>query len=145
MELRSANLADAAQIARISRMAREVAMPYLPDLHTPADDLAFFTSELESSNCQVAIVDGEVVGFACVRDGWLNHLYVAPDFQGQGIGSALLALFGDSIEQFWVFQRNTKARAFYIKHGFVEVELTDGSGNEEQEPDVRFSAPVIHS
>ena len=139
MQIRPATTQDLVSIAQISRVARATAMPYLPDLHTPEQDLAFFKSELETSNCQVALESGEVVGFGCVRDGWLNHLYVSPSHQGQGIGSALLSHFGDSIEQFWVFQRNTKAREFYIKHGFVEVELTDGSGNDEQEPDVRFA------
>jgi hypothetical protein len=30
------------------------------------------------------------------------------------------------------------ARRFYERHGFVAVEHTDGAGNEEREPDVRF-------
>jgi GNAT superfamily N-acetyltransferase len=118
-------------------------MPYLPDLHTSDEDLAFFTSEITNSDCQVALIDGRIVGFGCARDGWLNHLYVSPDFQGQGIGSALLAQFGPSIQQFWVFQRNTRARDFYKSHGFVEMELTSGEGNEEREPDVRFVSPAI--
>lgn len=145
MEIRGAISADAARLARISRQARATAMPYLPELHTSAEDLVFFASELESSNCQVALVGGEIVGFACVREGWLNHLYVLPEHQGQGIGSALLAQISDQIEQFWVFQKNIRARDFYKKHGYFEVEFTNGEGNEEQEPDVRFSTAVIHN
>ncbi len=145
MELRSAQAADSAQIPQIARSARETAMPYLPDLHTPAEDLAFYSSELENSNCQVALVAGQVVGFGCVRNGWLNHLYVSPEFQGQGIGSALLNQLNGEIQQFWVFQKNLHARDFYKRRGFVEVEFTNGEGNEEQEPDVRFSSLVIHS
>jgi hypothetical protein len=30
------------------------------------------------------------------------------------------------------------ARRFYQQHGFVPAEFTDGSGNEEREPDIRF-------
>lgn len=138
MALRTANLEDAPDLARICRAARKSAMPYLPDLHTREEDLAFFESELASSRCQVALLGGEVVGFACVRDGWLNHLYISPGFQGQGVGSELLNHFRAEIEQFWVFQRNFSARHFYQKRGYVEVELTDGEGNEEKEPDVRF-------
>ena len=40
--------------------------------------------------------------------------------------------------QFWVFQENERARRFYEAHGAVAVELTDGSGNEERTPDVRY-------
>ena len=36
----------------------------------------------------------------------------------------------------WVFQKNTAALAFYRARGFREVERTDGSRNEEREPDV---------
>jgi ribosomal protein S18 acetylase RimI-like enzyme len=41
----------------------------------------------------------------------------------------------------WVFQRNEGARAFYAKHGFTEVERTDGAANEEREPDVLLAWP----
>lgn len=145
MEIRPASPVDSAEIARVSRAARTRAMPYLPDLHTPSEDLAFFSSEISTSDCKVALIDGQIVGFGCVRAGWLNHLYVSPDFQGQGIGSALLTQFGPSIEQFWVFQRNTQARNFYKAHGFVEIELTDGEANEEREPDVRFERQSLGS
>jgi len=39
---------------------------------------------------------------------------------------------------FWVFQRNEGARRFYERHGCRLVELTDGSGNEEKEPDALY-------
>jgi hypothetical protein len=40
-----------------------------------------------------------------------------------------------------VFERNSGARAFYARHGFTEVTRTDGSGNEEREPDVLLTWP----
>jgi hypothetical protein len=40
--------------------------------------------------------------------------------------------------EFWVFQQNERARRFYEAHGAVAVEFTDGSGNEEETPDVRY-------
>jgi hypothetical protein len=39
----------------------------------------------------------------------------------------------------WTFQANTGARRFYERHGFVAVDATDGSGNEERAPDVRYA------
>ena len=33
------------------------------------------------------------------------------------------------------------ARAFYARHGLVELERTDGSGNEERAPDLRMAWP----
>jgi ribosomal protein S18 acetylase RimI-like enzyme len=40
--------------------------------------------------------------------------------------------------QLWTFQTNGAARRFYERHGFEAVELTDGAGNEEHWPDVRY-------
>ncbi|MDI1289066.1 MAG: GNAT family N-acetyltransferase [bacterium] len=137
--VRSVQQSDDAQVARLSRRSREKAMPWLPDLHTPAEDLAFFASEIGSSVGWVAIESDRVLGFALTRGEWLNHLYVDPDSQGAGVGSALLAeavgVVGPGI-RLWTFLRNERARDFYADHGFVEVERTDGRGNEEREPDV---------
>ena len=36
------------------------------------------------------------------------------------------------------FQVNGPAQRFYERHGFIAVEHTDGSGNEEHEPDIRY-------
>jgi hypothetical protein len=69
----------------------------------------------------------------------VEHLYVQPDFQRAGIGSALLEVAKSRRPgglRLWVFQRNHGARAVYARHGFTEVRFTDGSDNEEQEPDV---------
>ncbi len=33
------------------------------------------------------------------------------------------------------------ARAFYARHGLVELERTDGAGNEERAPDIRMAWP----
>ena len=40
-----------------------------------------------------------------------------------------------------MFESNVAARAFYARHGLVELERTDGSANEERRPDVRMAWP----
>ncbi len=75
---------------------------------------------------------------------WLDHLFVRPDAKGEGIGSMLLDLVkGLRPHGFclWVFESNTPARAFYGHRGLVELERTDGSGNEEKAPDIRMAWP----
>jgi len=89
--------------------------------------------------------DGEAYildrGVAILDGDWLTHLYVHPDEIGTGVGHRLfehvttLRLGGF---QFWVFQQNMRARRFYEAHGAVAVEFTDGAGNEEKTPDVRY-------
>ena len=81
-----------------------------------------------------------LVGVIALSPGWLNHLYIATSAQGQGVGSRLLRLAQETTTedlQLWAFQRNTRARGFYERRGFVEVRSTDGD-NEEREPDVLY-------
>jgi hypothetical protein len=40
--------------------------------------------------------------------------------------------------QLWTFQRNLRARGFYEARGFALVRQTDGSDNEEKEPDALY-------
>jgi ribosomal protein S18 acetylase RimI-like enzyme len=40
--------------------------------------------------------------------------------------------------QLWTFQANEPAQRFYERHGFVDAERTDGAGNEERAPDIRY-------
>ena len=77
-----------------------------------------------------------------VTPGWIDHLYVAPDRLAEGIGGRLLELamaMSDGYLELWTFQVNDRARHFYERKGFEAVELTDGGGNEEREPDVRYA------
>jgi putative acetyltransferase len=120
--------------------ARDAAMPWLPRLHTEDEDRRFF-GEHVLRECEVLVVrrSGAPVGFLPLKDDMVEHLYVRPEAQRGGIGSALL----DAAKarrpgglRLWVFERNSGARAFYARHGFAEVTRTDGSGNEEREPDV---------
>ncbi|MDJ0919596.1 MAG: GNAT family N-acetyltransferase [Henriciella sp.] len=116
-------------------------MPWLPVVHTPEEDQAFFRGTvLSNQSVFVAETAGQVIGFVAYESDWLNHLYVVPAFFRRGIGSALLskAQTDANLLQLWVFQQNYDARAFYFRHGFTEVEFTDGASNEEKTPDVRM-------
>ena len=90
----------------------------------------------------VATDDGRVVALLALAPGWVEQLYVAPDRLREGLGSRLLEVAKARQAQglqLWTFQVNERARSFYERHGFVAVELTDGSGNQERQPDVRYA------
>ncbi len=139
--VRSIVSGDAAAVADVFRRSRAAAMPWLPVLHSPDEDDAFFAREVASSLGWVAIAEGGIVGFALARAGWLNHLYVMPEWHGRGISSELLRRVQEShpgATRLWAFQRNSPAIEFYEHRGFVVAECTDGSANEEREPDARL-------
>jgi len=134
-------MADLAGVASLHRRSIKSAMPWLPDLHTAEEDLSFFDKTVFPSQAvTLAEIDDQLVGFSAAADGWLNHLYVDPAHQGVGVGWALLAhvLEGRTSLQLWAFQRNHRARRFYERAGFRVARMTDGSGNEEGEPDVLY-------
>jgi GNAT superfamily N-acetyltransferase len=141
--LRRAARADGALIEAIFTSSRRAAMPYLPILYTESEVLGWINEVvLRDSRVMLAVsAEGETGGFASVRDGILEHLYVAPHLQGQGLGTLLLAAAKEENPRglrLHVFQRNLGARRFYEQRGFRLVELRDSSSNEEREPDAVY-------
>jgi GNAT superfamily N-acetyltransferase len=140
--LRPAGSADAAEIAEIFLEAHADAMPYLPRLHTDDEVRGWIRDVvLPGDEVVVAEVDGRLAGFAALDEDLLDHIYVHPELKGRGIGDALLARVKELRPggfRLWVFQRNTGARRFYERRGLRLVELTDGAGNDEREPDALY-------
>jgi len=141
--IRRATGADAAAIVRIHLSTRATAMPWLAAVHT--DEETHWWVEhvmLVNDEVWVAEADGRtVIGFAGIAPGWLEHLYIDPAFQGTGVGRRLLDLAKERQPhglQLWAFARNHRARRFYEAAGFLLEEETDGAGNDEREPDVRY-------
>lgn len=132
------------EMAGLFMQSRATAMPWLPVLHS-LDDTQRFLAGLRHSHAIWLARDaaGRLLGLAVDDGDWLDHLYLAPAAQRQGIGSALLAqaLADGKPRQLWCFADNAAARRFYERHGFVAVESTDGAGNEERCPDVRYRHP----
>lgn len=141
VHLRPARAEDAPGIAQLHRTSRAAAMPWLAVVHTPQEDLQYFSQQvLPVADVRVAEARGVLAGFAARRDSWLDHLYVAPGFWRGGIGGLLLdgAMVPAPRLELWTFQRNEGARRFYESRGFRAAEFTDGARNEECEPDVRY-------
>jgi len=103
---------------------------------------------LKSDRLLVAVQNGEMVGHAfTVEQGrgvlLLSRLYVLPTRQRQGIGEGLLRAaircHPDTTRvQLVVEARNTKALAFYGRHGFVVT----GEIEEEEPRPLRMELAV---
>ena len=144
MILRRASVSDASTCAMIQREANLASLPFLPADPDVNGALTFFETVLLPENeTWIAEVDGQPVAYVAFHPGWLEHLYVLPAYQGRGIGPTLMAkaLEDGSARELWTFQKNARARKFYEDRGWVLVELTDGQGNREKEPDARYAWP----
>ena len=143
--VRPAEPAESAAVAALyGRSRAAAAMP--PSVHTAEEERGWFGERLRDGDHEVWVADqrGELAGYAMATATWLDHLFVDPGAQGTGVGGLLLdavkAVRPDGL-CLWVFESNAAARAFYARRGFVELERTDGSGNEEKAPDVRMAWP----
>lgn len=98
-------------------------------------------------NTYVAIVENQIVGFACYiecRDddledtGEINAIYILKKFYGLGIGRKLMNMCYEELCEYskislWVLKTNTRAIKFYEHLGFLKdgkeksVKLNNGS------------------
>ncbi|MEW2116739.1 GNAT family N-acetyltransferase [Streptomyces sp. NPDC005474] len=86
--------------------------------------------------------ESRILGVMVLAADEVSQLYLLPEWRGHGIGDLFVALAKERSPEgltLWTFQVNKPAHRFYERHGFVAVEQTDGSGNEEREPDVRYA------
>jgi putative acetyltransferase len=139
-DIRKLEPQDADAVAHVLRASFDDRLPWLAGRYTPDEDRQFVREQLFPA-CEVwGAFAPDLVGIIALQPNWLDQLYVLPERQGDGIGTALLALAKKAYAELtlWTFQRNASARRFYERNGFVALEETDGQRNEEREPDVLY-------
>ena len=145
LTLRPAGPDDLSAVADLFLATRAAAVPQMPPVADPDDARRWVLGwELDPREVWLAESDDAVVGFAVLEHSWLAGLYVDPARQRDGVGGALLDLVKAQRPQgfaLWVFDSNEPARAFYRRHGLVELEHTDGADNMERSPDLRMAWP----
>ena len=128
MSIRPARIADLSRMAEIYIFNNRI--NYFPIFKEPGDSFG----ELQViplaerwlkdpdflSNTYVFDRDGLVFGFIQVKDTEVCTLYVEPCFQSQGIGADMLtyAIEHHDGRWLWALEKNTRAIAFYGRHGF---------------------------
>jgi 8-oxo-dGTP pyrophosphatase MutT (NUDIX family)/GNAT superfamily N-acetyltransferase len=150
-KVRAVRNTDAGGCAEVYMRAREFALPTVPSVHPPREVRRWMADEVVGrTDMWVAEVDGTIVGLLVLASdvvvkgkdtGWIEQLYLDPAWMGRGLGDRFVQVAKERRPgglDLWTFQVNEPARRFYERHGFVAVELTDGAGNEERAPDVRY-------
>lgn len=144
IQIRRAAPDEAPALAEVFLEARRSILHIVPMVH-PDEGAPRWIREVLFAETVLWIAehDGRAAAMMSLSPGWLEHLYVHPNFHGQGIGTALLTRAKNSPQaeqglQLWTFQGNAGARRFYERYGFIAAEFTDGASNEERTPDVRY-------
>ncbi|MEJ2795716.1 GNAT family N-acetyltransferase [Iodobacter sp. LRB] len=141
-----AECSDSHSIASLYLASRKAYLSYAPLAHSDEAIYSWAADVLIKTNRIIAASkDGLIYGFIATASDegrhWINHLYIHPLHTGSGTGSALLEYALTQIPRpvyLYTFQANTGARRFYERHGFIALEFSDGTGNEEGCPDVLY-------
>ncbi|MEU3353379.1 GNAT family N-acetyltransferase [Streptomyces sp. NPDC037389] len=141
--IRRAEPADAPGAAEVWLRSYDAALPTVRRAHTDDEVRAWFRYVVVPER-ETWVAEGEagaIVGVMVLQDGHLDQLYLAPEHRGEGLGDRFVGLAKERRPEgleLWTFQINAPAHRFYERHGFTAAERTDGSGNEEREPDIRY-------
>ena len=115
------------------------------ELAHPDDDVRrWIATELVPHHETWVAVDegGAIVALMALSSDMIEQLYVAPAWIGRGLGRRFVALAKRRRPaglDLYCFAVNTKARRFYERAGFEPIAFSDGAGNEERQPDVRYA------
>ena len=130
-------------IIRLWHVTKRAAYPYLPleQSRTLAEDTRFFREViLPRSGVWVAEEGGTLLGFMALEGSYVDRLYIHPEHQRRGVGTALMEKakeLSPSGLQLHTHVKNTQACAFYEQHGFRAVKYGT-SPPPENEPDVEY-------
>lgn len=114
--------------------------PWMPNVHSAEAAAGFGDWLCRVADVQILRVGSEFAGFYAFQDDVLQAFYLMPDHRGKGVGSEIMAQIQMDKPKIvlWTFQANKAAQRFYMRFGFVEVERTDGAGNDENLPDIKY-------
>jgi ribosomal protein S18 acetylase RimI-like enzyme len=143
LEIRSYKSADEALVAAIWHRAGLDEYSYLPRFLALTSDAArkvFAEVIVPDAQLQVAWDSDQAIGFIALKGSYIDRLYVDPGAQRRGCGVRLLAWAREQSPaglELHTHQQNTRARAFYEKHGF-QVFAFGVSSAPELVPDVEY-------
>ena len=99
-------------------------------LHTPEHQREYLQKKLDAGSALFMLVDKEPVGIVSVNGSMIEDLYVLPDKQRKGYGSALLEFAiskCDGTPTLWILENNSAAEEFYLAAGFKRSGRLDAS------------------
>jgi ribosomal protein S18 acetylase RimI-like enzyme len=134
---------DESEVVAVWHRSGRAAYPFLANWQALSleDAVEVFRATILARNeVWVCTQAQRVVGFLAIQGSYLDRMYVAPEHWRTGCGEHMLdfakALSPSGLE-LHTHQANSRARAFYERHGFTVVEL-GRSPAPESAPDVKY-------
>ncbi|MBQ2921084.1 MAG: GNAT family N-acetyltransferase [Oscillospiraceae bacterium] len=119
------NIAAAGAVHAASwRESHSFCTPEFVAAHTAETQAEYLRREMDAGKALFLLLDPEPVGVVSVQEDLIENLYVLPEKQGRGYGSALLehaAARCPGTPRLWLLNINEKARRFYEARGFRET------------------------
>jgi len=122
-EIRPYRAADLDGLLRSWEAAFRLAHPFIADDFIAEQRVAVAEKYIPNTVTDVAVIDGNVVGFIAMMGNEVGAIFVDPSLHGKGVGRALMdkvAAIHNTLEV-EVFEKNTIGRPFYDRYGFVEI------------------------
>ena len=134
---------DNARLTAIWYAASRISHPFLPDDLLLRQRREISEKYLPETETWVAARNGDPVGFIGLIDQFIGGLFVSPDVQSLGIGGRLLdhAFALKSKLALEVYAANTRAVAFYRRHGFCGVRRRETDDNGLPHPLILMQKP----
>lgn len=111
------------------------AHPFIEESFWSSHMEAMRTVYLPMTKSWVYEAGGYIRGFLSYHDGVIKALFVNPDFQSQGIGSALLHFLKQKYQNLTlaVYAENQQAFKFYTREGFtfIKQQICEHTGHKE--------------
>lgn len=121
-----ANIDQAAEVHSISW--KESHRPFCPsdfiELHTPEHQRIYLQAKQRQGGRIYLLIEEAPIGIVSVNDNLIEDLYVLPDKQNMGYGTALLQFaIGQcsGIPTLWILENNTDAERLYRRLGFAKT------------------------
>lgn len=121
-----ANIIQAATIHSVSwkESHRAFCSPDFVEKHTPARQQEYLQSKMNGGAKVFMLWDGQPVGIVSVTGNLIEDLYVLPELQNRGYGTALLQFaIGQckDVPALWILENNVGAERLYRRMGFQET------------------------
>ncbi|MCR4713761.1 MAG: GNAT family N-acetyltransferase [Treponemataceae bacterium] len=126
VEVDETNVFDAARIHSVSwqESHRAFCKADFVALHTPERQREYLLGKLKNGYKLYMLLDAEPVGIVAVKESLIEDLYVLPEKQNKGYGSALLEFACTKCAgtpTLWILENNVNAARLYRRKGFTET------------------------